>query len=290
MTETDFTIDWLSERFRFDCLARNKKVEQSCINYFQGQPVLSIVDIGAGHGSNFFYLFPKFTQHQNWTLVELNADLLEAALTRMAQFAKANKYPCKRTGQTIIFKAGNKEIRIRGIHASFMDLKQLIRLEATDLVTAGAVFDLLSITLFEQLAQQLINSNTPLLSTINYNGMAFSPQAEKDAYFIQLYGAHMQREQSFGNSMGPECTSLMLAFFERNNISVKVGESNWEITPGDVKMHHHLLHYLENAISEILFNQGEMVLFEQWIKEKKHLLETHLLNTNVFHQDLFTYF
>lgn len=290
MTETDFTTDWLSERFRFDAAARNEAVEKACVAHFQNHARLTIVDIGSGHGSNFFYLSPKFHQHQEWYFVELNAGLLESALNRIADFAKAEKLPFNRSGGSLSFKVKGKDFNIRGIHASFLELDQHISLDEVDLVTAGAVFDLLSVDLFEQLAKQLVSAGLPLLSTINYTGMAFDPVQEKDNYFLNLYDAHMQREQAFGRSMGPQCAAWMLSFFKRYNARYLSGESNWQVSPNDIKMHQFLLNYLEHAIKEVLISQEDHSIFEQWLKKKKSLLKAHLLHTQVFHQDIFVHF
>lgn len=289
MTETNFTVEWLSERYRFDAAARNKEVEQSCIKHFQNYKQIKIVDIGAGHGSNFFYLFPKFPQHQEWVFVELNASLLETAFLRLAHFAKAHNYPFKRTTKTFTFNANGKEISIYSLHASFLDLGQSLALETVNLLTAGAVFDLLSVELFEQFATQLIPFQIPLLSTINYAGMRFWPQQKEDTQFLQLYEAHMLRMQNFGQSMGADCMRHMLAFFEKKQITCHVGDSNWAVAAGDTKMQGFLLQYLENAILEMPINKGENLAFKQWLSEKRQMVAAHQLKTTVLHQDLFAH-
>lgn len=290
MTETDFTTDWLSERFHFDSKARNKEVQQSCFQYLQHKSHLSIVDIGAGHGSNFFYLSPKLRQDQSWYFIELNAELLDAALMRIVSFAEKSKYTYQKTDYTVSIQAAGKKIQVTGICASFLQLPKIVSLQTVDLVTAGAVFDLLSENLFAEVVLPLIKAKVPLLATINYKGMAFAPEQEQDAHFLHLYHQHMWRQQAFGRSMGPECLAYMTSFFLNHKVAVLTGSSDWQVGPTDKKMHHFLLSYLEAAIGEMINSTQEKQDFEKWLTHKKEQLHQAQLTTKVFHQDLFAYF
>lgn len=290
MTETDFTTDWLSERFRFDSASRNEQIEQTCFSLFPSRKRLQIVDIGAGHGSNFFYLFPKIQQHQEWTFVELNEGLLDAALDRILVYARTQEFPFEREGQTIFFRANQKDIKVTGKHASFLELEKVVSLAEIDLVTAAAVFDLLSVELFEQFAKTLIQARIPLLSTINYLGMAFQPEVEGDALYLKFYNDHMLRQQDFGQSMGPDCMKHMGAFFQKNGVQMEIGSSDWQVGTEDQRMHHFLLGYLEHAIGEILADEQRKRAFELWLARKRKMVEKRGLETVVFHQDFVVYF
>ena len=290
MTETNFTTDWLTERFRFDAAARNKLVEGTCLNLFQEADHLHIVDIGAGHGSNFFYLFPKIKQQQTWTFVELNTGLLEASLKRIARFATDQQYPVKQEKNWISFKIGGKEIKVVGLNASFLQLNEVVPLSEVDLVTAGAVFDLLSVDLFERFASLLVQTRTPLLSTINYLGMAMFPEKERDAFYLQLYNNHMLRQQDFGQSMGPHCVEHMKAYFQKNSVATALGESNWEVGTNDHRMHQFLLGFMKEAIGELLETAEEQRALASWLADKESMVKKGELITQVFHQDLVAYF
>lgn len=287
MTETDFNIDWLAERYRFDVAARSKAVEQACFQHFRQYDRLRIVDIGAGTGSNFLYLSPKFPQHQEWTFVELNTALLKAALDRIQRYAKLQGWSFDRNGNTMQFSTGKQQVSIKSKHGSFLELRELVTLGNVDLVTANAVFDLLSLKLFEQFWRQLIKYKLPLLATINYLGMAFAPQGERDDFFIKKYEAHMQREQRFGQSMGPDCVQQMQTVFKKQGVDYFSGNSTWQIGQQDTKMHQFLLQYLEEAVTELLTSPEESASFAAWLANKKTLLAAQELELTVFHQDLF---
>ena len=48
----NFDIDWLSERYPFDVEARDKALESKVIAHLAKKSSITLVDVGAGTGSN----------------------------------------------------------------------------------------------------------------------------------------------------------------------------------------------------------------------------------------------
>lgn len=286
-TETGFEIGWLNERFRFDSQARNKNVEQICINYFQDDPVLNIVDIGSGTGSNGLYLMERFPQNQHWTFVELNPALANASIENIYSFAQEKAYEIEIGKEHLLLQKGQQKIQIRIITESFLEIENHVDLKQTDLLTANAVFDLLTESMLLTLLQKLWHNRVALLSTINYDGMAFWPASKADQIYIQLYEAHMQRPQAFGQALGPETMPCLIKICEAHKKLFTAGESNWQIAEIDITMHQLLLDYLKEGILEVIETDQSKKDFLLWFQIRQNLARRHALQQMVFHQDIF---
>ena len=286
-TETGFNTDWLNERFRFDNTARSTIVENELFSHLSNKNKLKIVDIGSGSGSSCVYLMKKLPQDQDWTFVELNPNLAKASLIRLERIALDNNWEAHRSQNTLIIQTPDKNINIKVIHASFLELDSFLDLSAVDLVTAAAVFDLLSVKMLHDFLGKLLTHKVALLATINYAGMAFQPAEVADIYFAHLYGQHMLRPRDFGQSTGPNCSRLMMDFHQKKGINAICEPSNWLVRPTDKKMHRFLLTYFNEAIPAVLTTQKEHTEFKIWMDRKIELLEMGQLQTEVFHFDIF---
>lgn len=289
-TETGFNTDWLFERFAFDSKARNKTVEAACLDFLSSRSTLNIVDVGSGSGSSCLYLMQKIKQDQNWTFVELNAELAKASLERIASFAQTQNWTADSHDNSLFIHTPEKKVQIEVINKSFLELDKIVDLENVDLVTAAAVFDLLTEQMLTAFLELLNNQEVALLSTINYSGMRFATESKADYLYADLYSQHMQREQPFGRTVGADCHNVMEDFFRKKHVQVISGESNWEIGNEDKKMHAFLLDYMSNAVPEMLTSEREVALFEEWLIEKKQLSGSGQLSLEVMHHDFFAKF
>lgn len=286
-TATDFQVEWLEGRFSFDAKARNKTVEQACLEHFSKRASLNIVDIGAGTGSNFRYFWNRFSQNQNWTFVELNPELAKVAKEKCIQFAQEQQFLVSNQRDRLIFQKGKQYRSVQILHQSFLELHQFLDLNTIDLITAGAVFDLLSTNMLDQFLSKIITSQTALLATINYTGMRFKHSTKRDQQYVQLYEAHMCRQQAFGRAIGPKFPDYLKAFSNAKSIPLLMGSSHWIIGPNDHKMHQFLLDYMEKGLGEMLRDKTQRPDFQNWLAEKRSLSQQGRLELQVLHQDAF---
>ncbi|KAA3624504.1 MAG: hypothetical protein DWQ02_22980 [Bacteroidetes bacterium] len=286
-TETGFNTDWLEERFQFDSRARNAVVENHCLTHFPDNKTVNILDLGSGSGSSFLYLSQKLPQNQNWTFVELNPLLAEASLNRISKFAAIKGWKVEKQPNTLVIETHKKCMKIEVLNHSFLKLEEKVDLEKFNLATAAAVLDLLTESMLYELLELLTGNDIPLLATINYEGMKFNPSEPGDEVYIDLYGRHMQREQPFGRTLGPDCLKSILAYSKTRNHKIISGESNWQVGVKDQKMHTFLLDYMAGAIPEMLTSDKEVAVFEQWLADKRSRVNMEGLETTVFHFDVF---
>jgi SAM-dependent methyltransferase len=288
-TDTQFATDWLEERYRFDVAARNPKVEAACLQYFAQHPMVSIIDIGAGTGANFIYLSEKFPQSQQWALVELNPNLLKRARERLKIWAAAKGYTVREDGQSLDFRRNDQHIQVQLLQGSFLELSQLLQPDRYHLITASAVFDLLSEQMLSDLIQTFHQNRLALLTTLNYESMAYLPGDAEDKRWIELYEAHMQREQDFGKALGPRCSD----FLENGYAQLPTGltlraPSRWQIEPADTFMHGHMLQFLEKSLLEMTSMGHSGRGLNEWLQRKKVQLQAQQLRLSVTHSDFFT--
>ncbi|MCI4647387.1 class I SAM-dependent methyltransferase [Phaeodactylibacter sp.] len=288
-TDTQFATDWLEERYRFDVAARNPKVEAACLQYFAQHPMVSIIDIGAGTGANFIYLSEKFPQSQQWALVELNPNLLKRARERLKIWAAAKGYTVRENGQRLDFQRSGQHIHIQLLQGSLLELPRLLQPGQYQLVTASAVFDLLSKQMLSDLIQTFHHNRLALLTTLNYESMAYLPGDAEDKRWIELYEAHMQREQDFGRALGPGCSDFLEnGYAQLPTAQTLRAPSRWQIEPADTSMHGHMLQFLEKSLLEMTSMGHSGKGLDAWLQRKKTQLQAQQLRLSVVHSDFFT--
>jgi precorrin-6B methylase 2 len=282
-------VQWLSHRFASDAAARNPEIEKKCLDYFRERPVLRIVDVGSGTASNFCYYFDKFSQSQHWTLLERDQALIGAARKNLMHFCQKHVYELKTTEEGFIIKANGKSAEIVFCRAKLQQIEKCVDMKKTDLLTANAVFDLISFDHFEELVIKLSAYNTCLLATLNYYETSFLPYREEDGRFVNYYHTHMLRPQADGIAMGPNCCEEMLDLLSRHQMMIEQDSSQWRLKKYDTTMHHYILHFFENALRELNLSPHEQEEVDEWIRSKRHLSDKHRLEITVDHSDIFAY-
>ncbi|MFK7773937.1 MAG: hypothetical protein AB8F94_17430 [Saprospiraceae bacterium] len=282
------SIHWHDERFKFDCEARNQTVEQACYHHFYGKKEMTIVDLGSGSGSNCLYFFEKFPSQQNWIFIEREEKISQYALNRLGIEGDKKGYEVTHGTNTLNLKKENRNINIKYITDSFLNLIDLVDLDKVDLVMASAVFDLISFSQFVDFGSVLLEKKLPLLTTLNYAEMNFNSDAPTDVVFIEKYESFMNRPQEFGKAMGKKCPRILVDFFQKQEAKVEYGPSIWKLEGESAQvMNHHVLNFMESASNQMMEDQEEKILFKDWITTKREAVEDGELNIYVQYYDLF---
>ena len=86
-----FSPDWLALREPSDHRARDGFLTMALADRLQSKPLVRVVDLGCGTGSNIRATYAALGREQHWTLVDYDARLLAAArLTLQAWADKAS--------------------------------------------------------------------------------------------------------------------------------------------------------------------------------------------------------
>lgn len=283
-------VIWLEHRFSSDEDARNPNIEKKFIEYFSDRDTLSILDAGAGTGNNFCYLFEKLAnRQQEWILLEQDNEMIMNCRDRLSVFAQQKNYRFSQEGDNFILEANNKKAQIQLLQGQLQNIKDLTDMEKLDVVTANALFDLVSYDQFDTFASQLACYQVCLMATLNYYETSFLPFSEEDGRYINYFHTHMTRPQDFGEAMGPNCSEEMLDLLAAHEMKSEQESSQWHLKRYDTTMQHYILHFFEHAIRELNLSETEIQDMEEWLSNRKKMSHEHELEIIVDHSDIFAY-
>lgn len=217
---TGFSADWLTLREPMDHVSINHLTRRACVDWCRRFEPVRIVDLGCGTGSNFRSLSPDLAQPQSWTLVDHDAGLLELAELRSAQLIQAT------SGASV-------QVRI-GDFASG-DIAGLI--SECDLVTASALFDLVSAPVIETMVQQIVTTGAAFYTTLTYDGIAsWQPEHRADQAMREAFNKHQATDKGFGPAAGADATNVLAAAFEMAGYKTARGKSAWILDSGSFEL------------------------------------------------------
>lgn len=285
----DDPVVWLEHRYACDAEARNANIEKKFLEFFSEKDGISILDAGCGTGSNFHYYFEKLPKEQEWTFLDFEQNLLSACKERLKEYARKQNYKVREQDGVLSIKSAGKQAQVRFIKGDLGEVEHLTDMKTTDLVTANALFDLLSYDQFDSFACKLSAYNVCLLATLNYYETSFLPYTEEDGRFVRYFHTHMTRPQPFGAAMGPNCTEEMLDLLNEHQMMIEQEGSQWHLKRYDTTMHHYLLHFFEHAVRDLSLSDSEITELEEWLEHKKRMSQDHKLEIIVDHSDIFAY-
>ncbi|MEP3113435.1 class I SAM-dependent methyltransferase [Nisaea sp.] len=209
-----FSDAWLRARANWDGPARNRTVEDALRVWAGGHADrLVIVDLGAGNGNNQRHLAPLFSLPVDWLLVDNDPALLAAADSR-AVLKDGDRLACRTTD------LGSE------------DLEKLIA--GADLVTASALFDLVSMPWLDRMLDALEKHSSALLAVLTYDGrMEADVNGGETGMVRRLFNRHQQGDKGLGPALGPEAASALSARLRDRSYDLFEGDSDWSISVGD---------------------------------------------------------
>ena len=286
----DDLIQWLAHRFTCDAEARHPGIEHQFLAFFeQHQTPLKVVDVGSGTGANVRYYFDRIPHEQEWILIEQNEQLRDECCRSLVAFAQERGYHWQQQDGTFLLTDDQKTATVQLMSGRIEHIEQLADLARTDVVTANAVFDLLSFEQFDTLVGKLVQHEVCLLATLNYYETSFLPFSEEDHRFMRWYHMHMKRPQPTGIAMGPDCSEEMLDLLAQHHMMIEQEGSQWHLKKNATTMHHYLLHFIEHAVAELSLSADEQRDFDTWLTHRKSLCRQRQLEIIVDHSDIFAY-
>ena len=267
---TGFSIDWLNLREPADLRARAgsvlDEVREFLLNGTSQQPTL-IVDLGCGTGSTLRALEKHWAgtaMPLRWCLIDNDPELLAEAERRCA---------------------GEHEI-----NTLEQDLGQVQNLPVNDasLVTASALFDLVSADFVERLVEVLVSQKSQgsigVYAALNYDGTTqWTPAHPLDDVVLAAFNRDQQRDKGFGPALGPAAHRFMERTFSRNGFIVTSAPSPWNLAAPDAEMQAELIRGMVDAV------KGDASLTDEGLKQWSEFRNENLLTGNccIGHQDIF---
>jgi hypothetical protein len=221
-----FSADWLALREPCDHAAVNPEVRTALAARFAGKPAVSVVDLGAGAGSNLRGTFDALPHLQHWTLVDYDPKLLSVARTRLSAWADK----AEAVGDGLALSKSGKALTVQFRQADLAAAGYAPVTAGADLITAAALFDLVSVASIEQLAATVTAAGQTFFTVLTYDGHArWSPAHGADDAIRSAFNAHQKTDKGFGSAAGPGGTSALAKAFYARGYRVVRGTSPWVV-------------------------------------------------------------
>lgn len=270
-----FSPEWLHLREGADRASRNADIANAVSARFALRQDISVVDLGCGTGANLRATASLLPNKQTWVLIDNDPHLLDAAREEIANWADHSE----NHGDGLAVKKGHAQIAV-----SFAAIDLSTDLErafdsSPALVTASALFDLVSEPFIRKVAKLCAERNAAFYTVLTYNGVQrWSPHRPADNQIAGAFHRHQLTDKGFGPAAGPMAPSLLVDQFRLNGYSVLEGDSPWVLARSDRT----LLEELQRgyAIAAAETNTVDAKTIETWIKVQRHGAE-------VGHTDIF---
>lgn len=266
-----FTDDWLSLREPVDHAARDASLTARTTRWLHAHTgPHTIVDLGSGRGSNLRYLAPRLTGPQRWRLLDHDADLLAQATLDAATLTDVD-------GQAIAITAETRDLADATLEAALVGAR---------LVTAAALFDLVTEAWIARLARACTSENAAALFVLSVDGgIEFSAADGGDAFVIDLLRAHQRRDKSFGAALGVDAPEVLARCFRACDYAVYTAASVWRIDVHTQALGCALITGWRDAACEQ--SPGDHPCITEWADRRQRALCSGDLGIAVSHQDLF---
>lgn len=242
-----FSAEWLALREPVDHRSRSAALLADLARTVEGRDVLRVVDLGCGTGSNLRATAPALGPKQEWTLVDYDFALLEQAarvLTEWADEAQA-------IGDDLVLIKDGRNIGVKFRIADLnKELEEVIS-GPIDVVTASALFDLISEPWMRRFVAALKKTPAIFYTVLTYNGEDdFIPAHPFDWGVLNAFRIHMRRDKGFGPAEGPQAAATLQKILQQEGYGVATADTPWVLKPSDVALKTELLKGLHRAAME----------------------------------------
>ena len=250
-----FSIEWLQLREAADRAARDTQLLNKALHWLPENA--RIVDLGSGTGSTLRTLQAHSSKSYRWRLLDIDSQLLAEARRRHAH-----------------------ELPLETLE---IDLQQVENLPLQDasLLTASALFDLVSQDFVDRLSARLLTQRSGFYAALNYNGlMHWDPAHPLDAAVTTAFNQDQQRDKGFGPALGPAASDALHRALDRQAYQVDVADSPWRLGPSEEALARELFKGIAAAVTATL---GSSTV-QTWLDFRlAHAADGHCL---VGHQDI----
>lgn len=225
-TQDSFSAEWLALREPVDHAARDVALARRAASLLAQRDVARVIDLGCGAGSNLRGFAPFLGARQHWSLVDHDPKLLDAARAELTAWADR----VDAQGDALILEKGDKRIEVRFVEADLAADPARVLSQEADLVTAAALFDLVSDAWLERFADALAARRLPLYTVLIYDGVErWEPPHEADADALAAFHAHQKTDKSFGPALGPDAAPVFASKLAARGYSVDTALSPWRL-------------------------------------------------------------
>jgi hypothetical protein len=228
---SDFSPEWLRLREPADHRSRNKLLVDEVARLFDGQSSIQVADLGSGLGSNLRALSSHLRPDQTWRLLDHDARLLAATRQELCAWGGSDD------GDEILVQRDGHRLTVRTEKLDLVHQPERIFDSAPDLVTAAALFDLVSPQWIDTLADLVVAHNAVFYTVLTYDGLDHGlPSHPLNAAILSALHVHQHSDKGFGPAAGPDAINVLQKAFIARGYQVRVAPSPWTLTDADTAM------------------------------------------------------
>lgn len=233
-----------------------------------GTRPLRIADLGCGTGANLRHLAPRLRTAQSWRLIDNDPALLAIAESEAKSISA--RYPG-------IWPA------VLPADLNTADLGTVTA--GADLVTAAALFDLVSPAWCARLIAACGRPGAALLAPLIYNGTVhIDPEDPDDRDILELFNEHQLSDKGFGPALGPGACVALARLLAESGARLTVQESDWFLGPADAALQVQLLNGIADAATVMAPERAEEI--EAWRSRRIAAVAVGRPFISVGHQDV----
>jgi len=240
-----FSAEWLDCREPVDHRSRDPGLVRQLAAWLAGRGAVTVADLGCGTGSNLRALAPSLGPTQSWTLIDNDRALLAEAIRRLGDWADrlsggGDRWQAEKAGCRI-------DIRLRALDLA----GGLEGMAAVDLVTASALFDLVSPAAIRDMARQVGARGAAFYTVLSFDGLqSWTPDHPADSAMLEAFLAHQRRDKGFGPAAGAQANAELAAAFAAQGYDVRTADSPWRLETGDRRLIEMLAQGFADAVAE----------------------------------------
>jgi len=256
-----FDASWLQLREPVDYRSRATGLLAPLKEWWATHGATSVLDLGAGTGSNLRWLSPRLPGRQRWTLVDHDAELL------------------RRAGPP------GADVEVRPVVGDLWDAG-LAEVPRSDLVTASALLDLVSDPWLGSLVDACSDAGSAAYFALTYDGtIAWSGREDPiDEVVHEAVNFHQRRDKGLGPALGPTASGVAERLFTALGYETVVEPTPWTLGPDDAALCLALVDGWAGAATEQRPSQADAIL--QWAMRRRGDVERGDFGLVVGHQDL----
>ena len=228
-----FSPEWLQLREGADHRARNAALFEKLVARFTDREAITIVDLGAGLGSNLRAIAPALSFRQHWILVDHDPVLLASARDAIRSWADSARVTAAGIEAVKAGRALRVELKRHDLAADPAAWNSV----KPDLVTAAALFDLVSEDWIDRFVAALSRARLPLYAALTHDGKTqWLPAYPADAAMEAAFARHFARDKGFGPAAGARASSLLAEHLAAADYMVERAPSPWRLGRDDTAL------------------------------------------------------
>jgi hypothetical protein len=234
-----FSSDWLALREPADRAARSPALLGSLAAFASTAKSLTILDLGAGTGSTVRAVAPHLAASQSWILVDHDGALVETGRRLLAAWATdaGGDGGAARAGGPLSLRLGAVPVTVTWRQADLAAADWPSLLAGVDLVTASALFDLVSAAFVERFADAVAAAGAAVYVALDVDGSAsWSPPHPDDAAVAAAFRSHQGIDKGFGPALGPEASRVLAKALAARGYRVETEKSPWRLDAGSAAL------------------------------------------------------